>query len=109
MYGYYPVSLEFRNNALSTEIGCNLADGFDIWKTLYRSYILVCQVINQVEIILQAISDQTAGFVFVKDLSRGVMRIIDHHSTSLRPGRIVLAELFHLSNNGVYIQTQGCR
>ena len=101
-----PLSLLVIHFAKPDQLGGNLAGSFDFGETVNRRYVLVRQVVNHINIVLQAIRDQAADGVFVQYPTRGVMGIIDHQRAAPLPGRVQPGQVLHFSNHGVNVKSQ---
>ena len=98
------MGLRFSDDALAMQFQCNLANGFDFRQVSHRSHILVSQIINDINIVLQAMLDQTTDARFFENPPCGVMWIVYRYRATPRPGGVMLAYLLDLLDEGIHIQ-----
>jgi hypothetical protein len=103
MHRDHPVGLCFRDGTLTIQFQSNLADGFDFRKTAHRGHVLIRKVIDNIEIVLQAVLDQAADLSFIKYPSGRIMRVVDHCRAPFWPGWVLLAYLLNFSDHAFCI------
>ena len=75
----------------------DLAGGFDLREIVDRRHVLVGQIVDDIDIVLQAIPDQSAQGGLIQDPAGGVMGIVERKRAAFRPGGVLAAELRALS------------
>ena len=70
----HPFGLRLIHDAQLDQFRGDLADGFDFGEIVDRRHVLVGQVVDDVEVVLQAVGDQFAEGGFIEDPAGGVVR-----------------------------------
>ena len=106
MNGDHPIGLFVVEDAIAHQFRRDLPRRFDLRQAIHRRDVLIGQIVDDGDVVLQAVRDQLAHHLFGEDAARGVVRIVDGHCAVLRPTRIVQAEFFDLRDQTIGIEFQ---